>query len=290
MKKVLVTGAGGQLGNSIQQLAPQFPSYSFLFTDVDTLDICDVGAVQAYVSENQIQYILNCAAYTAVDKAESNEALCQRINRDAVKNLGEAAHAAGAKVIHVSTDYVFDGTNCRPYVETDATCPVSVYGRTKLAGEQALLEVCPSAIILRTAWLYSAFGNNFVKTVLRLGSEREELGFVFDQVGTPTYAGDLALAILQLLSADDAGKWFPGIYHFSNEGVSSWYDFTVKILQLAGITCRVFPIETTEYPTPATRPHYSVLNKAKLKSTYAFTIPHWEESLRVCLKELATGH
>lgn len=290
MKKVLVTGAGGQLGNSIQQLAPQFPSYSFLFTDVDTLDICDVGAVQAYVSENQIQYILNCAAYTAVDKAESNEALCQRINRDAVKNLGEAAHAAGAKVIHVSTDYVFDGTNCRPYVETDATCPVSVYGRTKLAGEQALLEVCPNAIILRTAWLYSAFGNNFVKTVLRLGSEREELGFVFDQVGTPTYAGDLALVILQLLSADDAGKWFPGIYHFSNEGVSSWYDFTVKILQLAGITCRVLPIETTEYPTPATRPHYSVLNKAKLKSTYAFTIPHWEESLRVCLKELATGH
>lgn len=290
MKKVLVTGAGGQLGNSIQQLAPQFPSYSFLFTDVDTLDICDVGAVQAYVSENQIQYILNCAAYTAVDKAESNEALCQRINRDAVKNLGEAAHAAGAKVIHVSTDYVFDGTNCRPYVETDATCPVSVYGRTKLAGEQALLEVCPSAIILRTAWLYSAFGNNFVKTVLRLGSEREELGFVFDQVGTPTYAGDLALVILQLLSADDEGRWFPGIYHFSNEGVSSWYDFTVKILQLAGITCRVFPIETTEYPTPATRPHYSVLNKAKLKSTYAFTIPHWEESLRVCLKELATGH
>lgn len=290
MKKVLVTGAGGQLGNSIQQLAPQFPSYSFLFTDVDTLDICDAGAVQAYVSENQIQYILNCAAYTAVDKAESNEALCQRINRDAVKNLGEAAHAAGAKVIHVSTDYVFDGTNCRPYVETDATCPVSVYGRTKLAGEQALLEVCPDAIILRTAWLYSAFGNNFVKTVLRLGSEREELGFVFDQVGTPTYAGDLALVILQLLSADDEGKWFPGIYHFSNEGVSSWYDFTVKILQLAGITCRVFPIETKEYPTPATRPHYSVLNKAKLKSTYAFTIPHWEESLRVCLKELATGH
>lgn len=287
MKNVLVTGANGQLGSSIRLLAPQFPQFGFLFTDVDTLDICDAAAVQAYVADNQVGYIVNCAAYTAVDKAESNEAICLCINRDAVRNLGESASLAGAKVIHISTDYVFDGTNSRPYVETDATCPVSVYGRTKLAGEEALFTVCPDAVVLRTAWLYSEFGSNFVKTVLRLGSERDELNFVFDQVGSPTYAGDLAAVVLQLLAVSEAGNWKPGLYHYSNEGVCSWYDFTVKILQLAGITCRVRPIETSQYPTPATRPHYSVLNKAKLKSTYSLGIPHWEESLRVCLERLA---
>jgi len=283
MKTVLVTGANGQLGSSIHARISQYLGYNFLFTDIDTLDICDKEAVRKYVLENDVQYVMNCAAYTAVDKAEEHEDLCMRINRDAVRNLGEAAHAVGAKVIHVSTDYVFDGTSCRPYLESDATCPVSVYGRTKLAGEQALMEVCPDSVIIRTAWLYSEYGNNFMKTVLRLGKEWDELRFIFDQVGTPTYAGDLAVAMLTVLERAEAGKFIPGIYHFSDEGVCSWYDFTVKILQIAGMNNRVIPIETKDYPTPASRPHYSVLNKGKIKSTYGLTIPHWETSLAYCM-------
>ena len=286
MKTILVTGANGQLGNSVRRLAVGYPQYAFVFTDVDTLDICDAQAVNAFVKEKQVDYIINCAAYTAVDKAEDDEALCLRINRDAVRNLGEAARAAGARVIHVSTDYVFDGTNHLPYVETDNTCPASVYGRTKLAGEQALQEVCPDAVIIRTAWLYSEFGNNFVKTMLRLGNEREQLSVVFDQVGSPTYAGDLAAAILNVLEQAETGAFVPGIYHFSNEGVCSWYDFTVKILEVAGIECRIRPIETKDYPTKAVRPPYSVLNKKKIKETYGIIIPHWEESLRVCMEKL----
>ena len=283
MKTVLVTGANGQLGNSIQIRANQYPDYHFLFTDVDSLDICDKEAVLRYAHENEVSYILNCAAYTAVDKAESNEALCQRINCDAVRNLGEAAEAVGAKVIHISTDYVFDGSNCRPYVETDATCPVSVYGRTKLAGEQALQQACPNSVIIRTAWLYSEFGNNFMKTVLRLGKEHDVLRFIFDQIGTPTYAGDLAKAMLTVMEAAEKDQFVPGIYHFSDEGVCSWYDFTVKILQIAGMQNVVIPIETKDYPTPATRPHYSVLNKGKIKQTYGLVIPHWEKSLAYCM-------
>lgn len=285
MKTILVTGANGQLGNSIRLLASQHPQYNFLFTDVDTLDITDPVAVKAAIKDNQVNYILNCAAYTAVDKAEDDEALCRRLNCYAVHVLGEAAREAGAKIIHVSTDYVFSGTSCRPYKETDDTRPVSAYGRTKLAGEEALMEVCPDAVIIRTAWLYSEFGNNFVKTVLRLGKERDQLGFVFDQIGTPTYAGDLAEAILTVVTADEKGAFVPGIYHYSNEGVCSWYDFTVKVLQIAGIVCNVRPIETKDYPTRAVRPPYSVLNKSKIKETYGIAIPHWEESLRVCLKE-----
>lgn len=288
MKTILVTGANGQLGNSIRLKANQHPQYNFLFTDVDTLDITDAAAVKAMVKDNQVNYILNCAAYTAVDKAEDNENLCRRLNCDAVHVLGEAAREANAKIIHVSTDYVFSGTNYRPYKETDDTRPVSAYGRTKLAGEEALVKVCPDAVIIRTAWLYSEFGNNFVKTVLRLGKERDQLGFVFDQAGTPTYAGDLAEAILTIVTADEKGTFVPGIYHYSNEGVCSWYDFTVKVLQIAGIECNVRPIETKDYPTRAVRPPYSVLNKGKIKETYGITIPHWEESLRICLKQLLT--
>ena len=274
-------------------MAVGYPQYAFVFTDVDTLDICDAGAVDAFVKEKQADYIINCAAYTAVDKAEDDEALCLRINRDAVRNLGEAARAAGARGIHVSTDYVFDGTNHLPYVETDETCPASVYGRTKLAGEQALLEVCPDAVIIRTAWLYSEFGNNFVKTMLRLGNEREQLSVVFDQIGSPTYAGDLAAAIFDLAAAilnvleqAETGAFVPGIYHFSNEGVCSWYDFAVKIMELGNAPCRVLPIESKDYPAKAARPHFSVLNKAKIKTTYKISIPHWEASLRECMKRI----
>ena len=286
MIQVLVTGANGQLGHSLQARAKDYPAFAFHFTDVDTLDLCDAEAVRRYVVNNRVSYILNCAAYTAVDKAESNEALCARINSDAVRNLGEAAQEVGAKVIHISTDYVFDGTSCRPYVETDPTCPISVYGRTKLAGEEALRMVCPDAVIIRTAWLYSEYGNNFVKTVLRLGAERDELRFIFDQVGTPTYAGDLADAMLAIVAQAEQGHFVSGIYHFTNEGVCSWYDFTVKILQLAQLPKRVIPIETKDYPTPAARPHYSVLNKGKIKATYGLTIPHWEVSLQDCLRQL----
>lgn len=286
MKTILVTGANGQLGNSLRLLADRYAGFNFLFTDVDTLDITDPAAVKAMVKDNQVNYIINCAAYTAVDKAEDDEALCRRINTYAVGVLGEAAREAGARMIHVSTDYVFSGTSYRPYKETDDTRPVSAYGRTKLAGEEALQEVCPDAVIIRTAWLYSEFGNNFVKTVLRLGKERDELRFVFDQVGSPTYAGDLAAAILSVVAAGEKDAFVPGIYHFSNEGVCSWYDFTVKILEIAGIDCRVFPIETKDYPTKAVRPPYSVLNKSKIKDTYSLAIPHWESSLRVCMAKL----
>lgn len=286
MKTVLVTGANGQLGNSLRALSGQYPSYAFLFTDVAELDICDKEAVRDYVLRNQVDYILNCAAYTAVDKAEDQEALCRRINAEAVRNLGEAASEAGARILHISTDYVFDGTAHIPYVETDPTCPVSAYGRTKRAGEEALLSVCPDAVILRTAWLYSEYGANFVKTMLRLGKEREELSVVFDQVGTPTYAGDLAEAMYTVLEAGEKGAFKPGIYHFSNEGVCSWYDFTVKILQIAGLSCRVKPIESKEYPSRTVRPPYSVLNKKKIKAAYGLAIPHWEESLRRCMAAL----
>lgn len=286
MKTVLVTGANGQLGNSIRRLAGAYPQFDFLFTDVDTLDICNAVAVEDYVACHQVHYILNCAAYTAVDKAEDNEELCRCINRDAVQNLGEAARLVGAKVIHVSTDYVFDGTNCRPYTESDPTCPVSVYGRTKLAGEEALQETCPDSVIIRTAWLYSEFGNNFVKTMLRLGSEREEIRVVFDQVGSPTYAGDLAVAILSVVLRAEENRFVPGVYHFSDEGVCSWYDFTVKIMELGGLPARILPIESKEYSAKAARPHFSVLNKGKIKTTYGIDIPHWETSLKKCMIEL----
>ncbi|MBR5297871.1 MAG: dTDP-4-dehydrorhamnose reductase [Parabacteroides sp.] len=286
MKTVLVTGANGQLGHSIRQLAITYPQFTFLFTDVDTLDICDAVAVNTYVKEQSVDYILNCAAYTAVDKAEDDEQLCQSINCDAIRYLGEAAYAVGAKVIHVSTDYVFDGTHYLPYVETDETCPTSVYGCTKLAGEQALIAVCPDAVVIRTAWLYSEFGNNFVKTMLRLGAEREQLNVVFDQVGSPTYAGDLAYAMLTILDQAEKGSFVSGIYHYSNEGVCSWYDFALKIMELGSRNCHVLPIESKDYSAKANRPHFSVLNKAKIKKIYQVSVPHWEASLRKCIEKL----
>ena len=268
--------------------------YHFLFTDADTLDIRDKEAVRAFVREHGVRYIQNCAAYTAVDKAETDEVLCACINRDAVRNLGEVAREAGARVFHVSTDYVFDGTQYRPYVESDPTCPVSVYGRTKLAGEQALMEVCPDSVIIVLTDLHlrllkspkeMVYGAAYYKTLpyIVLGREREELRFIFDQVGTPTYAGDLANAMLTVLRSDAEGRFVPGVYHFSDEGVCSWYDFTVKILRIAGLDKRVVPIETKDYPTPARRPHYSVLNKTKIKRVYNLVIPHWEDSLRTCM-------
>ena len=289
MKNILVTGAYGQLGNEVRILSANYPDYNFMFTDVDSLDITDKNELIDFVTGNDIRYIINCAAYTAVDKAEDDAELCEKINATAVKNLGLAAAEAGAGIIHVSTDYVFDGTSCRPYTEDMPTKPCSVYGKTKLKGEKNLLKACPNAIIIRTAWLYSPFGNNFVKTMIKLGSERESLNVIFDQVGTPTYALDLADAILKAMDQTiDTDHEKGGVYHFSNEGVCSWYDFTIKIHEIAGIkTCKVNPIETKDYPTKAARPHYSVLNKSKIKQTFNISIPHWEASLKDCIKELS---
>lgn len=289
MKNILVTGAYGQLGNEIRILSANYPQYNFMFTDVDSLDITDKSELIDFVTGNDIRYIINCAAYTAVDKAEDETQLCEKINATAVKNLGIAAAEAGAGIVHVSTDYVFDGSSCKPYSEDMPTKPCSVYGKTKLKGEKNLLKSCPNAIILRTAWLYSPFGNNFVKTMIKLGSERESLNVIFDQVGTPTYAEDLADAILKIMDLTiDTQHDKAGIYHFSNEGVCSWYDFTLKIHEIAGIkTCKVNPIETKDYPTKAARPHYSVLNKTKIKQAFNITIPHWEASLIKCIKELS---
>ena len=283
MKTILVTGANGQLGNSIRRLAAGYPQYAFVFTDVDTLDICDAQAVDAFVKEKQADYIINCAAYTAVDKAEDDEPLCLRINRDAVRNLGEAARMAGARVIHVSTDYVFDGTNHLPYVETDNTCPASVYGRTKLAGEQALQEVCPDAVIIRTAWLYSIYGNNFVKTMIRLGQERDSLGVIFDQIGTPTYTYDLARLLVDM---NETEKY--GYYHATNEGgYISWYDFTKEIYRQAGYKTEVLPVTTAEYGlSKAARPFNSRLEKSKLVEAGFTPLPTWQDTLSRYLKEI----
>ena len=269
--KLLITGAYGQLGNEMRVALKRYPHLESIFTDVDTLDITDKHAVDAFVALHKPNVLINCAAYTAVDKAEDDLALCYKINCDAVRNLGEVAQAHSMMVIHVSTDYVFDGTGHIPYTEDMAVSPTNVYGKSKLAGERELRKACPGAIIIRTSWLYSGFGNNFVKTMLKLGNERSQLKVIFDQIGTPTYAADLADSMLQII---DSGKFVPGIYHFSNEGVCSWYDFTKMIFKLANVECEVLPIESKDYAVRTPRPHYSVLNKSKLKSTYNQTIPY----------------
>ena len=280
---ILITGCNGQLGNEIQLLQAQYAQHTWLNTDVNELDITDKTAIERFVEANEIDGIVNCAAYTAVDKAESDPQLARKLNADAPAFLAEAVAKRDGWMVQVSTDYVFNGTKHTPYVETDEPCPNSIYGQTKLEGEQAVSKLCTNAMIIRTAWLYSEFGNNFVKTMIRLGREREQLGVIFDQVGTPTYAHDLATAIM---TAIDKGIK-PGVYHFSNEGVTSWYDFTKSIHRLAGInTCQVSPLHTAEYPTPACRPAYSVLDKTKIKDAYGIEIPHWEESLAKCIAKL----
>ena len=280
---ILVTGANGQLGNEMQVLARENLQHTYFFTDVQELDICDEQAVYAYVSEHKIDIIVNCAAYTAVDKAEDNVELSDKLNNIAPGYLARAAQANGAAMIQVSTDYVFDGTAHIPYTEEEPTCPASVYGSTKLAGEQNVMDHCEKAMVIRTAWLYSIYGNNFVKTMIRLGQERDSLGVIFDQIGTPTYANDLAQAIFAAINKGVVR----GIYHFSDEGVCSWYDFTIAIHRLAGIaSCKVKPLHTADYPAKAPRPHYSVLDKTKIKDTFGIEIPHWEESLKRCINQL----
>ena len=280
---ILISGCNGQLGNEMQLLEKENPQHQYFNTDVAQLDITNPEAIEEFVSNNAIDIIVNCAAFTAVDKAESSQELCHLLNAKAPEYLAAAVAKRGGYLVQVSTDYVFDGTNHTPYTEDEATCPNSVYGSTKLEGEKLAMAACANTMIIRTAWLYSTFGNNFVKTMIRLGQEKPELGVIFDQIGTPTYAGDLAAAIMAAINHGIV----PGIYHFSNEGVISWYDFTKAIHRIAGITsCHVKPLHTAEYPTPAARPHYSVLDKTKIKQTYGIEIPYWEESLEKCVAKL----
>ena len=271
----LVTGANGQLGNELRLLLGD----KAVYVDKNELDITDYNAVKQFTSGKDFTAIINCAAYTAVDKAENDKELAQLINVEGPHNLA----ATQIPLIHFSTDYVFNGQNFRPYTEEDIPDPQSFYGKTKLAGEQAVLQTANTALIIRTAWLYSNFGNNFVKTIQRLGAERSEIKVVFDQVGTPTYAADLAAAIVQILPQIKTGS--KDIFNFSNEGVCSWYDFAVEIINLSKLSCKVLPIESKDYPSSVKRPFYSVLNKNKIKQTFNININHWKESLQKCLQK-----
>lgn len=281
--KILVTGSKGQLGSSLRRVFDNDPAIDATYTNHDTLDITDRDAVCRFLGDNKFDIVVNCAAYTAVDKAESDEILASALNTGAVGNLAEAAVKNGTRVIHISTDYVFSGQGCRPYEENDEPYPQSIYGRTKLEGEALLTSFCQNALIIRTAWLYSEFGGNFVKTMLRLAETRPEINVVADQIGTPTYAGDLAEAIHRIVSS---GEWKPGIYHFTDEGVASWYDFTKAIFEIAGRDVKVNPIKTSEYPTQAKRPLYSVLSKKKIKKAFGLEIPYWRDSLKTCISQL----
>ena len=282
---ILVTGANGQLGSEMRRLGAVSPN-NYIFTDVAELDITDANAVLATVKENAVEIIVNCAAYTNVDKAESDETTAELINSTAVRNLAVAMKEVSGTLFHVSTDYVFGLDGNTPRTEDMPVNPLGVYGRTKLNGELAISESGCKALIFRTAWLYSEFGNNFLKTMMRLTAEREQLNVVFDQVGTPTYAGDLALAIFSIIEAG-VYEGNEGIYHFSDEGVCSWYDFAVEIAAAAGNTnCRISPCHSSEFPSPVTRPPYSVLDKTKIKNTFGIDIPHWRESMEYCIKRI----
>jgi len=277
--RILVTGANGQLGMTFQSLASEHPEHEFFFYTSKELDITDPDSIEAKFHESKPEVAINCAAYTAVDQAENEPEKAFAVNSDGVKNLVEACRNFNSALIHISTDYVFDGTNHRPYAETDPVKPIGVYGQSKRAGEEAILDSSISALIIRTSWVYSEFGNNFVKTMLRLGKERDELNVIFDQIGTPSNTYDLAHAIM--VAIEQKSKWVGNqeIFHFSNEGVCSWYDFALTIFEIAGIDCKVNPILSKDYPTKAERPHYSVLDKTAFKNSFNIQIPNWRSSL-----------
>ena len=285
---ILVTGANGQLGSEIRDLADNFDNLNFIFKDLPDLDICNFLELEKFVDKNKIDSIINCAAYTAVDKAEEDSAIAQKVNAEGVLNLVKALKKVNGKLIHISTDYVFNGESFIPYKETDKVSPIGVYGNTKRNGEIQVINSDIDAIVIRTSWLYSAYGNNFVKTMLRLGNERDELGVIFDQVGTPTSASDLAKTCLDILAYSKKANINSkgSLYHFSNEGVASWYDFAIAIMTLGKVNCNVKPIETKDYPTPAKRPHFSVLNKSKIKNDFEIDIPYWRDSLAKCILKL----
>jgi dTDP-4-dehydrorhamnose reductase len=291
---ILITGANGQLGQCFRQLVAQYPQWRFVFTGSAELDVADRRAVAAFFGSfptaEKIGWCINCAAYTAVDKAEGEPGKAKKINVSGARNLAEACAAQAIPMVHLSTDYVYHNRQNTPFRESDPVSPKSVYARTKLAGDRAVLKANPLASVIRTSWVYSEFGNNFVKTMLRLGAERPALNVVFDQIGTPTYAPDLAAAILTMIrkveNREVAPELAAGIWHYSNEGVTSWYDFAKAIFEIKGMPCLVHPIETKDYPTPAQRPHFSLLNKAKIKSAFGLDIPHWRDSLVLCLRRL----
>lgn len=285
MKNVLVTGSAGQLGNSLRDIADLYPGLLFTWIDIADLDITNETALSAFIKAGKPEVIINCAAYTAVDKAEQEKEKAFLINAGAVKNLAALSKAKGIFLIHISTDYVFDGTGNKPYTESDLPNPVSVYAKSKYAGELAVLESGCKAIILRTSWLYSEYGNNFLKTIKRLAGEREELKVVSDQIGTPTYSGDLAKVILDIIAKHPVPDK-PEIYHYSNGGIISWYEFAKAIVEESGSKCRVLPIPTTDYPLPAARPMYSAMCKEKIKNAFGITIPVWEASLKICLANM----
>jgi dTDP-4-dehydrorhamnose reductase len=287
MKKIWVTGSKGQLGTELFLQSSYLKNDTFFFTDIEELDLTERPSVLAFYNANLPDIIVNCAAYTNVDKAESEIEKAYLLNRDVPSLLSDLASKNNAILIHISTDYVFDGKSKIPYTEEDQTSPQSVYGKSKLEGEKAVLK-SPKNIVIRTSWLYSAHGTNFVKTMLRLGKEKKELGVVSDQIGSPTYAGDLADAILHILDKlSVSGKNFSGIYHYSNEGECSWYDFAKKIMEIAGLNCLVIPITTEQYPLPAQRPAYSVFSKSKIKESFGLPIPYWKDSLAVCIRKLS---
>ena len=286
--RVLITGSNGQLGSEVKELATNYKKVDFIFKDLPELDIFNFEALQAFIIEHNINAVINCAAYTAVDKAEEDVEIAEQVNARGFLNLVNALEKVNGKLIHISTDYVFDGDHFLPYKESDSVSPIGVYGETKRAGELAVLNSDIDSIVIRTSWLYSSYGNNFVKTMLRLGNEKENLGVIFDQVGTPTYARDLAKTCLEILCGDSSVNISKNgnLYHYSNEGVSSWYDFAISIMELGGENCKVKPIQTKDYPTLAKRPHYSVLNKSKIKTDFKIEIPYWRDSLKDCIEKI----
>ena len=285
---MLITGSNGQLGSEIKECASEYENLEFIFKDLPELDICDTETLTTIITDQDINVVINCAGYTSVDKAEEEEQIAQKVNSEGVLNLVDALKKVDGKLIHISTDYVFDGNHSQPYKESDPVSPVGVYGKTKRAGELAVLNSSIDAIVIRTSWLYSMYGNNFVKTMLRIGNNKKSIQVVSDQLGTPTYAKDLAKTCLDILS--DAGSTNiskkGSLYHYSNEGVTSWYDFATAIMEIGNIDCKVIPIETKDYPTQARRPMYSVLDKSKIKSDFKVTIPHWRDSLANCIKKI----
>jgi len=277
---ILVTGSNGQLGKELQQLAVVYPQYKFVFASREDLKLHHFPLVENFFLATKPQYCINCAAYTAVDKAESEKDMAMLVNGEAVGHLAAICKKYQTKLIHISTDYVFDGESETPYKEDDTTNPKNVYGASKLLGEQLCMKENADSIIIRTSWVYSSFGHNFVKTMMRLMSERNEINVVSDQIGSPTYAADLAKTILDIIAS---GKWESGIYHYSNEGKISWYEFAVAIKELTGSNCSINPIPTSAYPTPAKRPHYSLLDKERIKAVFQITVPSWKSSLQKCI-------
>lgn len=282
-KKIIIVGAKGQLGNEFQALQQVYSDFGFYYFDKEDMDIVKEEEVTHAITSIKPDYLVNCAAYTAVDKAEADADIAYSINAGAVKNLARACSQNHVRFLHVSTDYVFDGTASQPYTEDDPVNPANVYGQSKLKGEEEAIKNNKDSIIIRTAWVYSTYGNNFVKTMLRLMKGRPEINVVSDQYGTPTYAADLATAIMQIIVSQ---KWVPGIYHFSNDGIINWYEFALAIKEISGFSCQVHPIPTEQYPTPAKRPKYSALDKSKIQHTFGISVKPWKDSLEACLEKM----